>query len=123
MVAHRNEWMRGRLAAELDARGVGVVATVGDGAHALGTVVVEQPDLLLVEDLLPTLSGAEVLGRARRLAPSMLAAAQTADQPRVPTLVRAGARVVFTRQVPPATVVEELLRCLHEPTDSSPTLP
>jgi len=113
VIAHRNAWLRESVAQRLEAEGVRVVAVVEDGADAAGTVVVEQPELLLVEDRLPTLSGVEVIHRARAFAPDTVVGAQCLDGDGVPALAEAGAVAVFTRRVPPADIAQSLLSCLR----------
>ncbi len=102
VLAHRNAWLRDAVAARLTAEGVEVVGVFEDGADAAGTVVIEQPDLLLVEDRLPTLTGLEVVRRVRGFAPLTVVGAQVLDSAGVQALVDAGAQAVFTRRVPPA---------------------
>ena len=112
VVAHRNPWLRDTVATRLSAQGVDVVGLFDDGADCAGTLVVEQPDLLLVEDRLPTLTGVEVVLRARDFAPRTVVGAQALDAGSVAALFDAGASAVFTRRVRPAEMVESLLSCL-----------
>lgn len=112
ILAHRNEWLRGRVAARLEELGVRVVGVFDDGADAAGTLVAEQPDLVLVEDRLPTLSGLDVVRRARDYAPGSVVAAQVMDSSGVDVMVAAGAEAVFTRQVPPDEIADQLFACL-----------
>ena len=112
VLAHRNAWLRDNVARRLEEAGVHVVGVFEDGADAAGTIVVEQPDLVLVEDRLPTLSGVEVIRRVRTYAPEAVVGAQCGDAAGVQPLVDAGAQAVFTRRVPPAELADSLLRCL-----------
>jgi CheY-like chemotaxis protein len=112
VVAHRNAWIRDTVASRLRDEGVDVVGLFDDGADCAGTMVVEQPDLLLVEDRLPTLTGIEVVMRARQFAPRTVVGAQALDSGSVAALFDAGAQAVFTRRVPPAEMVGSLLACL-----------
>ena len=57
---HRQAWFRGKVASGLQAGGVAVEADLENGADALGAVVAEQPDFLLVEDKLPMVSGLDL---------------------------------------------------------------
>lgn len=114
VLAHRNAWLRNAVCARLEELGVQVVGAFEDGADAAGTVVVEQPELLLVEDRLPTLSGVEVVQRAREFAPGTVVGAQVLDSSGVQALVEAGASAVFTRRVPPAEIADQLLACLSQ---------
>lgn len=112
VLAHRNQWMRDKVAAFLSVAGLTVVGSFDDGADAAGTLVVEQPDLVLLEDRLPTLSGRTVVRRAREFAPDAVVAVQVVDSSGVAGMVDAGAHAVFTRRVPPADLVDGLIPCL-----------
>lgn len=112
LVAHRNSWLRDNVAQRLELRGVTIVGMFDDGAEAVGTAVAEQPDLVLVEDRLPTLSGLEVVRRVRRFAPDAIVAAQCLDAEGVRELVEAGAQAVFTRRIPPLDIADQLVDCL-----------
>jgi CheY-like chemotaxis protein len=112
VLAHRNGWFREKVTARLAARGVRVVGAFEDGADAAGTLVAEQPDLVLVEDGLPTLTGVEVVRRARQFAPGAFVAAQVMDSDGVSAMVDAGAGAVFTRRIPPVELADELVGCL-----------
>lgn len=114
VLAHRNAWLRDNVANRLEERGVSVVGVFDDGAEAAGTVVVEQPDLVLVEDRLPTLSGVEVVRRVRVFAPQAVVGAQVLDAAGVQLLVDAGAQAVFTRRIPPLDIADQLLACLRD---------
>lgn len=112
VLAHRNAWLRESVAKRMEARGVAVVGMFDDGAEAAGTIVVEQPDLVLVEDRLPTLSGVEVVRRVRTFAPDAVVGAQCLDGDGIRSLVDAGAQAVFTRRIPPHEIADQLLECL-----------
>lgn len=112
VIGHRNAWLRERVAARLEALGVAVVGVFDDGADLAGTLVVEQPELVLVEDLLPTVTGIEVVRRAALYAPQALVGAQTLDGEGVPRLLEAGARVVVTRRIPPGDIAEQMVSAL-----------
>lgn len=112
VLAHRNVWLRDAVAARLTACGVQIVGAFEDGADTSGTVVVEQPELVLVEDRLPTLSGLEVVRRVREFSPDAVVGAQVLDAAGVAAFVDAGAHAVFTRRVPPAEMADSLLQCL-----------
>ena len=111
VLAHRNEWLRSGVADRLQERGVTVVGAFEDGAEVAGTAVAEQPDLVLVEDRLPTLSGIEVVRRIRTFAPEAVVGVQCADSDGKGALVDAGAHAVFTRRVPPRDIADALLEC------------
>jgi CheY-like chemotaxis protein len=109
VLAHRNAWLREAVAKRLALRGVSVVGAFDDGAEAAGTVVVEQPDLVLVEDRLPTLSGLEVIRRIKDFVPAAVVGAQCLDSGGVQALADAGADAVFTRRIPPVEIADVLL--------------
>ncbi|MEX2292062.1 MAG: response regulator [Mycobacteriales bacterium] len=113
VLAHRNEWLRTKVASRLAVRGIAVVGEFDDGADAAGTIVVEQPDLVLVEDRLPTLSGLEVLSRVRSFSPRTVVGAQVLEGEGIQQLVDAGAQAVFTRRNPPAEIADLLADCLQ----------
>ena len=113
VVAHRDDWLARRLEQTLEDHGVRVVARTDNGADAVGLVVAEQPDLVLVEDTLAMLPGVEVVREVRQFSPDTLVAAQAAHGGRVGQLLDAGAATVFTRQVPPHEVARSLLRLVE----------
>lgn len=104
VVAHRNDWYVDKLVAALAEHLVEVVARLDNGAHAVGAAIAEQPDLMLVEDSLPMLSGVDVVREVRAYAPGTVVAAQVAYDEDVAEMLDAGARAVYTRRVPPAEV-------------------
>lgn len=112
VIAHRNAWLRDKVAARLGEHGVIVVGAFEDGADASGAMVVEQAELLLVEDRLPTLPGVDVVRRVRAFSPLTVVGAHVLDSSGVPPFTDAGAQAVFTRRVPPAEIADELVGCL-----------
>ena len=111
VLAHRNTWLRDTVAKRLEERGVTIAGAFDDGADAAGAIVVEQPELVLVEDRLPTLSGLEVVRRVRTFAPATIVGVQCLDGDGVQTLADAGAQAVFTRRIPPVEIADQLLEC------------
>jgi CheY-like chemotaxis protein len=120
VLGHRNAWLRNTVAQRLEQLGVAVVGVFEDGADVAGTVVVEQPDLVLVEDRLPTLSGLEVVQRVRTFSPQSVVGVQVLDADAVQQLVDAGADAVFTRRIPPLDIADQLVACLRE--DAAPAV-
>lgn len=112
VLAHRNAWLRDKIAARLTENGIAIVASVEDGADAAGAVVVEQPDLVLVEDRLPTLPAEELVRRVRAFSPRTLVGVHVLDGGGVAPFMDAGAQAVFTRRIPPGEIADELLTCL-----------
>lgn len=117
VIAHRNEWFSGKVAAGLTELGLRVVATTGSGADAVGVAVAEQPDLMLVEDVLPMTTGVQVVRQVRRFSPGTLVAAQVGYGDGMPPLLDAGAAAVFVRSIPPGDVATRLLELLEESSD------
>lgn len=113
VVAHRNEWLRAKVSAGLTEHGVEVIASTDDGAQASAAIVMEQPDLVFIEDLLPTVTGVELMTRARDFAPEALVGAHALGQSGMPALLAAGARAAFSRRIPPAEIAAQLVACLH----------
>lgn len=113
IVAHRQAWMTHQLTSLLHDENVHVVGTFTDGADAAGTVVAEQPDLVIVEDRLTTLTGADLVREVRQYSPNSVIAAQALDSGAVPALVHAGAHAVFTRRIPPADIIDHTLAYLR----------
>lgn len=108
LLVHRNEWLRRRVAADLERCGVQVVAQLDNGADGVGTLIAEQPDVVLVEDTLPMVSGLQVLEAVRRYAPRCQAAVQVGYDDQLPAAFEAGAVAGFTRRIPPADIGAQL---------------
>ena len=109
LIVHRQAWLCGKVATGLAGAGVTVLGVLDDGADAVGWAVAEQPDLLLLEQMLPTLTGQEVVRRVRMFSPSTVIAAQVAYEPDVQPMLDAGADLAVTRRVPPADLTAVLL--------------
>lgn len=112
ILAHRNEWFRGKVAQLLRDQGWEVVAALDNGADTVGLAVAEQPDVVLVEDKLAMLPGEQVVREIRHFCPRTLVVAQVDYSDRVATLLDAGATTVWTRQVPPQDVARGLVQLL-----------
>ena len=108
VLVHRNDWLRGKVAEGLARNGVDVVAQLSDGADAVGVAVVEQPDLLLVEDALPTMNGVEVLQAVQEFSAQTRLAVHAGTDTGLGGLLEAGAARAFGRRTPPATIAQEL---------------
>lgn len=115
VLAHRNEWFTGRVAAALTAAGVRVVAEVSNGADAVGVCAAEQPDLLLLEDQLPMLPGPAAVLAVLEFSPGTRVVAQVGYPERIGDLLDAGAAAAFARQVPPADVAAALVALAARP--------
>lgn len=112
LVVHRDEWFRERVSAALIGAGVTVVARLDNGADGVGVAVAEQPDLILVEDRLPMLCGADVIRQVLAFSPQTLAAAQVRDDWDIGALMDAGACTAVNRRVPPDELAQELCALL-----------
>src|SRR4051812_8625074 len=108
MVVHRNEWFKDKVITGLTDNGIHVVARLENGADAVGVAVAEQPDLILVEDKLPMISGQEVIQQVKQFAPRTIITAQAENDWDIAPLLEAGATTAFTRRVPPADVAHDL---------------
>ncbi|MCW2777232.1 MAG: response regulator receiver protein [Frankiales bacterium] len=109
VVVHRAAWTREALCQALVQAGVDVVEMHEDGAAGLGSVVAEQPDLVVVQEQLPWKDGLEVVREVRRFAPSARIAVHL-DRPAGERGAReAGADAVFPRSTRPADMVSELV--------------
>jgi CheY-like chemotaxis protein len=108
VVVHRNAWFAEKVRRLVAEQGVQVVAEVDNGADGLGILVAEQPDLLLLEDALPMVTGEEIAREAARFAAPTAVVVQVTDEARIGPLMDAGAVAVFHRRVPPVDVANEL---------------
>lgn len=108
VVLHRAPWVRDALCRELERAGVAVVEMHEDGAAGLGSVIAEQPDLVVVQEQLPWKDGLEVVREVRRFAPSARIAVHL-DRPAAEQAAReAGADAVFPRATRPSDMVGDL---------------
>jgi DNA-binding response OmpR family regulator len=114
VLAHRNAWLCGKVRARLEERGVTVVGVFSDGADAAGTIVAEQPELVLLEDRLPSLAGGDLVRRVRDFSPLSIIGAQVEDSRGIAPLVGLGAHAVFTRRIAPVEMADQLLACLGD---------
>jgi len=114
VLVHRDVWWRERVADCLSALGVQVIAKVGDCVDAVAVLVVEQPDLVVVQDLLPLLPGLQVVRQARRYAPTSLIAAHLLDSRQAQPFLTAGADVAFSRLDRPGEIAEQLVALLRD---------
>ena len=115
VLAHRDDWFFQRVAGALEDHDVHVVAGTDNGADAVGLIVAEQPDLVLIEDTLSMVTGVEVIREVRRFSPETVVTAQAAYGDRVGQLLDAGATTVFTRRIPPQDVALSLLKLVRAP--------
>lgn len=114
VLIHRQQWFVERLTDALADLGVSVVGVLDDGADAVGVLVADQPDLALVEESLPTMTGRQVIAEARRFCPATAMVAQVADGGHIGGVLDAGARAAFTRRLRPADAAEQMCALLEE---------
>lgn len=107
VVAHRHAWFADRLALLLGGHGVTVLVTTDNAADALGAVVAEQPDIVLVGDSLAMLPVGVLLADVRLFAPDALLAVAASDSQRAHAL-RDRADAVFLRHQTPGDVADTL---------------
>ena len=116
VIAHRNAWFLDRLALLLVGQGVEVLVGTDNGPEALGAIVAEQPDIVLVGDRVSMIRGKALLGEARRCAPSARLAAQATD-PQEAGALRAVADTVLLREHAPDVVADALVALHLTPAD------
>lgn len=109
VIAHRHDWFKGKLTSGLRAGGATVVADLENGADALGVVIAEQPDFLLVQDRLPMVNGLDLTREVCRYAPSTVVVVQVTNDWETGPFLDAGATTVYSRRTPAADIVAELL--------------
>lgn len=112
VLAHRSERFLAKVADRLEDQGVRVAARLGNGADAVGAVIAEQPDLVLVEDALAMVPGEQVMRKVHEFCPDTVVTAHVAAGDRVGPPLEAGAAAVFTRRIPPLDVAQGLLELL-----------
>lgn len=100
IVAHRHGRLRHKLTARLVKHEVFVIPTFEDSADAARAVVLEQPQLVFVEDALPTLSRWRLL----RLNDVGIGVAP---------FIRGGAKALFTRELPSVDIADQRVSCLQ----------
>jgi CheY-like chemotaxis protein len=112
VVVHHNPWFTRKVSDALADEGIVVLAQLDNGADAVGMVVAEQPDLLLLEDPLPMMTAEQVVHEVRTYSPHTFVAVQ-ADASAIGQLLGAGAGSVFTRHITPVSLARDLAGVLH----------
>jgi CheY-like chemotaxis protein len=113
VVAHRHRWFTDKLSQGLEAGGVEVIGVSDNAAEALGVVVAEQPDLLVLGDALMMLTAVELLSDIAQFATATLRAVQVSNGNGVGLMLDAGAHSVFTEQVSTQEMADHLLALLE----------
>lgn len=80
VVAHRHAWFAEKVTGLLEAQGVTVVECTDNGADALGAIVAEQPDVVLVGERLEMMTGQTLLSETHVFAPCTLRTVQADNQ-------------------------------------------
>ena len=114
VVVHRNAWFADRVGSALTGHGAELVACLANGAAAVGVAVAEQPELLLLEETLPMLGGADLVREILAYSPRSLIAVQVTYETGIATLRKAGARATYGRRVPPAEVAAAMMTLLEQ---------
>lgn len=109
VVVHRHTWAGERLASALERRGVHVVAVLDNGADAVGAVVVEQPELVVLSEVLPMVSSLEVVREVRALAPETMAAVLVEHGSSARELAEAGAALTLPQATPCSHAADEMV--------------
>jgi DNA-binding NarL/FixJ family response regulator len=101
---------RGALSALLEHNGFAVVGEAADGEDAIDRARVLQPDLVLLDLTMPSVSGLEALPRLRTAAPEAEVVVLTASGTEESLLgaIRAGAAGYLLKSEPPERIVEFL---------------
>ena len=107
VVAHSHQWFGDKVCELLAAHGFDIVERTDNAADALGAIVAEQPDLVLVGDRLAMMTGADLLADTALFSPLSVRVAQADDHH---ALQAAGAHTVLPRQVAPADIANDAAR-------------
>lgn len=93
---------RAGLTAALSAAGYDVVGEAGDGERAVAVAEAEQPDIVLLDILMPGMSGLEVLGKIRAVSPSskVLLLTGSESEEDLVAAIRGGARGYILKDMP-----------------------
>lgn len=113
VLAHSDARLRDLLTQELTEAGVRIVGAFDDGADAAGAAVAEQPELVLLQDLLPTMDGLQVLRRVRTLVPGVVTGVHMLALTTVGCFVDGGVDVAFAARTTPADMARQLVDCLR----------
>lgn len=108
VIVHRSDWFKDKISSGLQAGGIEVVARLENGADAIGVVVAEQPDVLLIEDRLPMVSGLLVTQAARQYAPRTMVIVQVAADWEIGPFLDAGATTAYSRRTSPIEIAAQL---------------
>lgn len=93
VIAHRSRWFADRIRRYLETNGARVLECTDNGAIALGVIIAEQPDCVLVSDRLVMVSGEQLLTQTARYAPLTKHVVHAEHSPDLP-FQRAGTQVL-----------------------------
>lgn len=113
VVLHRHAWTAHRVPALLSDGGVVVHVEASDAARAIGVIVAEQPDGVLLSEELPGQSSLEVAERIRRLSPLSCVAVHVNSQSSAQDF-HAVADAIYSRWCDLATIASSLRDLLPE---------
>lgn len=109
VLAHPRQSLLDEIGRALEEQGLAVVGQVDNGADAVGIVLVEQPDVVLVGDPLAMVDAVDVVRQVREYSPGTLVVARAAEQAQVAALSLAGATAVLAARLPAVDVVARLV--------------
>lgn len=108
IIAHRHARFVQNVTAALMAHGVTVLVSTDNGPDALGAVVAEQPDVVLVGDQLAMMTGDDLLAETRLFAPLTVRAVQVNGQQQ-PDVRAAEVDALFLPHHPPGDVADTIV--------------
>lgn len=93
---------RAGLTAALNAAGYDVIGEAADGEQAIAIAEIEQPDIVLLDILMPGMSGIEVLAKIRAVSPSskVLLLTGSESEEDLVSAIRGGARGYILKDMP-----------------------
>jgi two-component system NarL family response regulator len=93
---------RAGLASALNGAGYDVIGEAGDGESAVAVAESEQPDIVLLDILMPGMSGIDVLGKIKAVSPSSTVLLLTGSESEedLVSAIRGGARGYILKDMP-----------------------
>jgi two-component system NarL family response regulator len=93
---------RAGLASALNGAGYDVIGEAGDGESAVAVAESEQPDIVLLDILMPGMSGIDVLGKIKAVSPSskVLLLTGSESEEDLVSAIRGGARGYILKDMP-----------------------
>lgn len=121
LVVHRHRWFTDPLCRSLADDDTAVPYVIADGADGIGIMVAEQPDVVVIEDRLSSVTAVDFVTRARRLAPRTAVAVQITTAQTSTEVLTAGASAVFTRRLGPEDAAQHVKALLTASTGAAPS--